>query len=228
MTENTGNQPLESKRLRVDIFSDIACPWCFIGKRRFEHGVEAFEYSENVDVFWHAYQLDPSLPDNYEGSEAQYLSAMKGIDQSQVQQMLEHVTAQAAAEGLKYDFDNLKVANSFTALRVLEYAKQHGAGNEMKEALLSAHFEKGLNTGDTPTLLEIAESLGLDTKELATQLEAGAFAEDVKADISQAQQIGVTGVPFFVLDGKYGISGAQPAEVFANALTEVYAEKVNA
>lgn len=228
MTENTGNQTLESKRLRVDIFSDIACPWCFIGKRRFEQGVETFEYSENVDVFWHAYQLDPSLPDNYEGSEAQYLSAMKGIDQSQVQQMLEHVTAQAASEGLKYDFDNLKVANSFTALRVLEYAKQHGAGNEMKEALLSAHFEKGLNTGDTPTLLEIAESLGLDTKELATQLEAGAFAEDVKADISQAQQIGVTGVPFFVLDGKYGISGAQPAEVFANALTEVYAEKVNA
>lgn len=228
MSENTGNQPLESKRLRVDIFSDIACPWCFIGKRRFEQGVEAFEYSENVDVFWHAYQLDPSLPDNYEGSEAQYLSAMKGLDQSQVQQMLEHVTAQAASEGLKYDFENLKVANSFTALRVLEYAKQHGAGNEMKEALLSAHFEKGLNTGDTSTLLEIAGSLGLDTKELATQLEAGAFAEDVKADISQAQQIGVTGVPFFILDGKYGISGAQPAEVFANALTEVYAEKANA
>lgn len=227
MSENTGHQPLESKRLRVDIFSDIACPWCFIGKRRFEKGVEAFEFSNNVDVFWHAYQLDPSLPDSYDGSEADYLSAMKGLDQSQVQQMLEHVTAQAASEGLSYDLANLKVANSFTALRVLEYAKRHDAGNEMKEALLSAHFEKGLDTGDTQTLLEIAESLGLNAKDLAAQLEAGAFADDVKADISQAQQIGVTGVPFFILDGKYGISGAQPAEVFTNALNEVYAESVD-
>lgn len=139
MSENTATQSTENKRIRVDIFSDIACPWCFIGKRRFEKGVEAFEYSQNVDVFWHAYQLDPSLPDSYDGSEAEYLSTMKGMDQDQVLQMLDHVTAQAAGEGLDYDFANLKVANSFTALRVLEYAKQHGAGNEMKEALLSAH-----------------------------------------------------------------------------------------
>lgn len=228
MSENTGEQPTDSKRLRVDIFSDIACPWCFIGKRRFEKGVEAFEFSDNVDVFWHAYQLDPTLPDNYDGSEAEYLSKMKGMDRAQVQQMLEHVTAQAAGEGLNYDFENLKPANSFTALRVLEYAKQKGAGNEMKEALLSAHFEKGLNTGDTQTLLEIAETLGLDAKDLATRLDAGAFAEEVNADIAQAQQIGVTGVPFFVIDGKYGVSGAQPAEVFTNVLSEVYAESANA
>ncbi|WP_334121135.1 MULTISPECIES: DsbA family oxidoreductase [Glutamicibacter] len=226
MSEISGEQPTESKRLRVDIFSDIACPWCFIGKRRFEKGVEAFEFSQNIDVYWHAYQLDPSLPDNYDGSEAEYLSKMKGLDQAQVQQMLQHVTAQAAEEGLKYDFENLKVANSFTALRVLEFAKQHGAGDEMKEALLSAHFEKGLNTGELSTLLEIADSLGLNTQELSKQLESGAYTDEVNADISQAQQLGITGVPFFVLDGKYGISGAQPAEVFANALTQVYAENV--
>jgi len=228
MSEIIGEQPAESKRLRVDIFSDIACPWCFIGKRRFEQGVESFEYSQNVDVYWHAYQLDPSLPDNYDGSEAEYLSKMKGLDQSQVQQMLQHVTAQAAEEGLAYDFENLKVANSFTALRVLEYAKQHGAGNEMKELLLSAHFEKGLDTGNVQTLLELAGSLGLDAQELGAQIEAGAYAEEVNADISQAQQLGISGVPFFVLDGKYGISGAQPAEVFSNALTQVYAENVQA
>lgn len=226
MSENTASQSLEDKRVRVDIFSDIACPWCYIGKRRFEQGVEAFAYPQNVDVYWHAYQLDPSLPENYEGSEAEYLSKMKGLGQEQVAQMLGHVTEQAAGEGLEYDFANLKVANSFTALRVLEYAKQQGAGSAMKEALLSAHFEKGMNTGDRETLLQLAASLGLDADELRTQLDAGAYAEEVNADIAQAQQLGISGVPFFVIDGKYGISGAQPAEVFANALAQVHAGTV--
>lgn len=226
MSENTAAPSLEEKRIRVDIYSDIACPWCFIGKRRFERGVEAFEYSQNVDVYWHSYQLDPSLPENYDGSEAEYLSKMKGLGQEQVSQMLDHVTAQAAGEGLDYDFANLKVANSFTALRVLEYAKQHGAGSEMKEALLSAHFEKGLDTGDEETLLQLAGSLGLDTGELRADLASGAYAEEVNADIAQARELGISGVPFFIIDGKYGISGAQPAEVFANALTQVHSGNV--
>ncbi|MEV7639526.1 MULTISPECIES: DsbA family oxidoreductase [Actinomycetes] len=226
MSENTAVQSPEDKRIRVDIFSDIACPWCFIGKRRFERGVEAFEYSQNVDVYWHSYQLDPSLPGNYDGSEAEYLSQMKGLGQEQVAQMLDHVTAQAAAEGLNYDFANLKVANSFTALRVLEYAKKHGAGNEMKEALLSAHFEKGLNTGDLETLLELAGTLGLDTGELRAKLSSGSYVEEVNADIVQARELGISGVPFFIIDGKYGISGAQPAEVFANALAQVHSGDV--
>lgn len=226
MSENTAVQSPEDKRIRVDIFSDIACPWCFIGKRRFERGVEAFEYSQNVDVYWHSYQLDPSLPENYDGSEAEYLSKMKGLGQEQVAQMLDHVTAQAAAEGLNYDFANLKVANSFTALRVLEYAKKHGAGNEMKEALLSAHFEKGLNTGDQETLLELAGTLGLDTGELRAKLSSGSYVEEVNADIVQARELGISGVPFFIIDGKYGISGAQPAEVLANALAQVHSGEV--
>ena len=226
MSENTAAQSLQDKRIRVDIFSDIACPWCFIGKRRFEQGVEAFEYSDNVDVYWHSYQLDPSLPQNYDGSEAEYLSKMKGLGQEQVSQMLDHVTAQAAGEGLDYDFANLKVANSFTALRVLEHAKQHGAGSEMKEALLSAHFEKGLNTGDEETLLKLAGTLGLDAEELRAKLASGAYAEEVNADIAQARELGISGVPFFIIDGKYGISGAQPAEVFADALAQVHSGDV--
>lgn len=226
MSENTAAQSLQDKRIRVDIFSDIACPWCFIGKRRFEQGVEAFEYSDNVDVYWHSYQLDPSLPQNYDGSEAEYLSKMKGLGQEQVSQMLDHVTAQAAGEGLDYDFANLKVANSFTALRVLEHAKQHGAGSEMKEALLSAHFEKGLNTGDEETLLQLAGTLGLDAEELRAKLASGAYVEEVNADIAQARELGISGVPFFIIDGKYGISGAQPAEVFADALAQVHSGDV--
>lgn len=222
MSETTENQ-----RLRVDIFSDIACPWCFIGKRRFESGAKAAGLDGDIDVYWHAYQLDPSLPEHYDGSEHDYLAKAKGMAPEQVSAMMEHVTAQAASEGLKYDFKNLVVANSFTALRVLEHAKQCGLGNEMKEALLSAHFEKGLDTGDAEILLQLAAQIGLDAVELRSELDAGNYTKEVENDIAQARQIGVTGVPFFILDGKYAISGAQPAEVFADALTQVHAE-VNA
>ena len=213
-----------AQRLRVDIFSDIACPWCFIGKRRFEKGLQDSGLQDSVDVVWHAYQLDPSLPEKFEGDELEYLVKTKGMDPAQLEVMLKHVTEQAESEGLNYDFENLKVANSFTALRVLEFAKQQGMGNEMKEALLSAHFEQGLNTGDKQTLLQLTEKLGLDAVQLEADLAAGKYTDEVNNDIAQARQIGVTGVPFFILQGKYGISGAQPAELFANALSQVHAE----
>lgn len=216
------DQTMSEKRVRVDIWSDIACPWCFIGKRRFEEGVAQFEHSENVDVYWHAYQLDPSLPEKFDGDEVQYLSQMKGMDPEQVKGMLAHVTEQAAGEGLKYDFAALKPANSFTALRLLEHAKQHELGNEMKELLLSAHFERGLDTGDREVLIGLGIQLGLPEAEVRTVLEADTYTDEVNADIAQARQLGISGVPFFVIDGKYGISGAQPAQAFTNALTQVH------
>lgn len=215
---------MSEKRVRVDIWSDIACPWCFIGKRRFEKGVEEFEFSDNVDVYWHAYQLDPSLPEHYDGDEVQYLSQVKGMDPEQVKGMLEHVTEQAAGEGLNYRFDQLRPANSFTALRVLEQAKTESKGSEMKETLLSAHFERGLDTGDRQVLAKLATEVGLDEAATAETLNSQKYAEEVNADIEQARQLGISGVPFFVIDGKYGISGAQPAEAFTNALTQVHAE----
>ncbi|MGO2030108.1 DsbA family oxidoreductase [Glutamicibacter bergerei] len=215
---------MSEKRVRVDIWSDIACPWCFIGKRRFEKGVEEFEFSDNVDVYWHAYQLDPSLPEHYDGDEVQYLSQVKGMDPEQVKGMLEHVTEQAAGEGLNYRFDQLRPANSFTALRVLEQAKTESKGSEMKETLLSAHFERGLDTGDRQVLAKLATEVGLDEAATAETLNSQKYAEEVNADIEQARQLGISGVPFFVIDGKYGISGAQPAEAFTNALAQVHAE----
>ncbi|MGO1726766.1 MAG: DsbA family oxidoreductase [Glutamicibacter ardleyensis] len=215
---------MSEKRVRVDIWSDIACPWCFIGKRRFEKGVEEFEFSDNVDVYWHAYQLDPSLPEHYDGDEVQYLSQVKGMDPEQVKGMMEHVTEQAAGEGLNYRFDQLRPANSFTALRVLEQAKTESKGSEMKETLLSAHFERGLDTGDRQVLAKLATEVGLDEAATAETLNSQKYAEEVNADIEQARQLGISGVPFFVIDGKYGISGAQPAEAFTNALTQVHAE----
>ncbi|PRB69363.1 DsbA family oxidoreductase [Arthrobacter sp. MYb213] len=218
---------MSEKRVRVDIWSDIACPWCFIGKRRFEKGVEEFEFSDNVDVYWHAYQLDPSLPEHYDGDELQYLSQIKGMDPEQVKGMLEHVTEQAAGEGLNYRFDQLRPANSFTALRLLEQAKTESKGSEMKETLLSAHFERGLDTADRQVLAKLATQVGLDESATAQTLSTQKYAEEVNADIEQARQLGISGVPFFVIDGKYGISGAQPAEAFTNALTQVHAETVS-
>ncbi|MGJ9403801.1 DsbA family oxidoreductase [Arthrobacter sp. KK5.5] len=214
------NQP----RLTVDIWSDIACPWCYIGKRRFETALAGLPFRDQVDVVWHSYQLDPSLPERYEGTETEYLSTIKGLPAAQVTRMLEHVTGQAAGEGLAYDFGNLKVANSFTAHRLLHLAKENGRGDEVKEALLSAHFEKGLDTGDRGTLLSLATEAGLTEAEVARVLDGDGYRDAVEADFAQARALGITGVPFFVLDMKYGISGAQPAEAFAEALTTAWGE----
>ncbi len=211
-------------RLSVDIFSDIACPWCFIGKRRFEKAVEALPFGEKIDVKWHAFQLDPSLPDHYEGSELDYLVKAKGMPADQVAGMIQHVTGQAAAEGLNYDFEALRPANSFTALRLLALAKDRNMGDAMKEALLSAHFEKGLDTGDKETLQRIADQVGLDSAETEEVLASDKYAAEVRADGTRAREMGVSGVPFFVLDNKYGISGAQPSEVFEQALSQVWKE----
>ncbi len=210
--------------LRVDIFSDIACPWCYIGKRRFERAVASLEFADQIQVHWHAYQLDPSLPEHYPGSEHEYLCQAKGMDPADVTRMMEHVTEQAAGEGLNYDFAALRPGNSFTALRLLAYAKTLGKGDQLKEALLSAHFERGLDTADVPTLASLAAENGLDAATVTELLGSTAYSDEVNADIDQARQLGINSVPFFVLEGKYGISGAQPSENFASALRQVHAE----
>lgn len=215
---------MTSPRLSVDIWSDISCPWCFIGKRRFEAALATVPFRDSVDVTWHSYQLDPSLPAHYDGTEFEYLSEKKGMDPDQVKQMLEHVAAQAAEEGLHYDFGNLKVANSFTAHRLLHLAAAHGVAGQVKEALLSAQFEQGLDTGEAAVLRRIGTAAGLAEEDVVGVVESDRYTAEVQADVAQARALGVTGVPFFVLDMKYGISGAQPAEVFAEALTTAWNE----
>lgn len=216
---------MTSPRLAVDIWSDIACPWCFIGKRRFESALATLEFRDQVDITWHSYQLDPSLPEHYDGTEAEYLARMKGMDPAQVSQMLSHVTTQAAGEGLDYDFEALRPANSFTAHRLLHLAAEHGKAGQLKELLLSAHFEQGLDTGSPEVLRALGEQAGLPGDAVVQVLESEQYREEVEADFAQARALGITGVPFFVLDMKYGISGAQPAELFAEALTTAWQEK---
>ncbi|MCG2623375.1 DsbA family oxidoreductase [Arthrobacter sp. I2-34] len=211
--------------MKVEIWSDIACPWCYIGKRRFETALGNFEHRDGIEVEWRSYQLDPTLPEHYDGTETEYLSQIKGMPQAQVRQMFDHVTAQAAGEGLDYDFDKIVVANSFTAHRFLHLAKEHGLMDQAKEALLSGHFEHGEDIGSIDYLARAGAALGLDEAEIREALQGNRFADEVRADIAEARALGVTGVPFFVLDRKYGISGAQPAEVFSQALAQAWAER---
>ncbi|WP_166970932.1 DsbA family oxidoreductase [Brevibacterium atlanticum] len=210
--------------MKIEIWSDIACPWCYIGKRRFETALDAFAHKDSVDVSWRSFQLDPSLPEHFDGTETEYLSQMKGMPPEQVRQMFDHVTQQAAGEGLDYDFDAIVVANSFTAHRFLHFAHSHGLMPEAKEALLSGHFEQGRDIGDISYLAEVASTLGLDAEETRRVLDSDEYTKEVRADIAEARQLGANGVPFFVIDRKYGISGAQPAAAFSQALETAWDE----
>ncbi|KGN33697.1 DSBA oxidoreductase [Knoellia sinensis KCTC 19936] len=210
--------------MKVDIWSDIACPWCYIGKRRFESALEQFPHKDSVEVTWHSYQLDPSLPEHYDGSEIDYLATRKGMPRDRVKQMFDHVTEVAAGEGLAYDFDSVVVANSLRGHELIHFAATKGRQDEAKEALLSAHFEHGEDIGDVDTLVRIGESIGLDADEVRSALAAGTHAQAVQDDIAAAGRYGISGVPFFVIDEKYGVSGAQPAEAFTQVLDQVWRE----
>ncbi len=210
--------------MKVDIWSDIACPWCFIGKRRFEAGLADFGHRDQVEVTWHSYQLDPSIPERYDGTELDYLAKRKGMDPDQVRRMLATVEDAARGEGLNYDFEHLVVANSYPAHELLHLAKARGVADAVKEALLSAHFEKAQDTSDREVLVRIGTEAGLDADEIRAALDEGRYREAVRADISQAAALGISGVPFFVIDGRYGVSGAQPAELFTRALTTAWDE----
>ncbi|MCO1337482.1 disulfide bond formation protein DsbA [Kocuria polaris] len=210
--------------MKVDIWSDVACPWCYIGKRRFESALRSVPFENQIDIVWHSYQLDPDLPAHYAGSELDYLAERKGMARDQVAQMFSHVATQAAAEGLDFDFATLKVANTFTAHRVLHLADEHGRAGELKEAMLSAHFERGVDIGDRDELIALATGVGVERDDVVRVLDSDEHAGSVREDAAAARRLGITGVPFFVLGDKYGISGAQPAETFTRALEQAYGE----
>jgi predicted DsbA family dithiol-disulfide isomerase len=209
--------------IKVDIWSDVQCPWCYIGKRKFEAGVERF--GGEVEVEYHSFELSPDTPVDYEGTTRDYLSARKGLPAADVDRMLEHVAGIARSVGLDYDFDAVHQTNTVLAHQLLHHAKARGLQLQMKERLLRAYFVQGRHVGRVADLVELAAEVGLDRDETLRALESGEHLAAVKADVAQAQAYGITGVPFFVIDGRYGVSGAQDAEVFAQALTQVAAER---
>ena len=221
--------------VKVDIWSDIACPWCFIGKRRFEKGLALFQAARaaedaedagatEVVAELHSFELAPDSPTDTAISAVEYLSQRKGMAREQVEQMLAHVTELAAAEGLSYDFDSVAQTRTLRAHELLHLAKQHGKQLEVAEALFSAFFEQGRNVGDLEVLADIAQAAGLDRAETIEALTDGRYRADVDADMEQARAYGISGVPFFVIDGRYGVSGAQSPETFAAALTQAAAD----
>jgi predicted DsbA family dithiol-disulfide isomerase len=210
--------------MKIEIWSDVACPWCYIGKRRFETALAAFPHRESVDVTWRSYQLDPTVPDHYDGTELDYLSTRKGMAPDQVSQMFEHVAAQAKGEGLNYRFDDVVVANSFTAHRLIHLAAAHGKQDAAKERLLSDHFEHGKDIGSREYLTSLGRDLGIDDGEVSELFSTDKYADDVRHDFAEARALGITGVPFFVIDRKFGLSGAQPSDTFTAALEQAWQE----
>jgi predicted DsbA family dithiol-disulfide isomerase len=201
----------------------VQCPWCYIGKRKFEAGVAAF--GRPVEIEYHSFELSPDTPVDFGGSPIDYLSQRKGIPVNQVHEMLDRVTGIAAEVGLDYHYDVIHQTNTRKAHEVLHFAKAHGKQVEMKERLLKGYFIEGAHVGRLDQLADMAAEIGLDRTDVLRSLEAGEYAEAVEADVQQAQAFGIQGVPFYVIDGKYGISGAQPAEAFTGALEQALNER---
>ena len=212
-----------SEPIKVDIWSDVQCPWCYIGKRKFEAGVADFD--GEVEVEYHSFELAPDTPVDFDGTPVDYLSQRKGIPLDQVEQMLERVTGIAADVGLDYHYDDVHQTNTIKAHELLHYAKSQGRQIDMKERLLKAYFVDGRHVGRIEDLADLAAEIGLDRAEAVAVLTDSRFNADVKADVAQAQAYGIQGVPFFVIDGKYGVSGAQDATAFTNMLEQVQSEK---
>jgi predicted DsbA family dithiol-disulfide isomerase len=214
-----------SEHVKIDVWSDVACPWCFVGKRRFEAGVASLGPDVEVEVEYHSFELAPDTPVDFEGSEVDFLAGHKGMPAAQVEQMLGQMTQVAAGEGLAYDFDALQHTNTRKAHELLHLAKAHGVQAAMKERLLSAYFEQGRHVGRVEDLADLAAEVGLDRDTVVKELEAGTYADAVQADVDQAMRYGIGGVPFYVVDGRYGVSGAQSPETFAAAITRAVQER---
>ncbi len=212
-----------SEAIKVDIWSDVQCPWCYIGKRKFEAGAKRF--GGDVEVEYHSFELAPDTPVDFEGTPMDYLAQKRGIAPEQAEEMLARVSGIAESVGLDYHYDRVHQTNTVISHELIHFAKSKGRQLEMKERLLKAYFVNGEHVGRIPDLVEIAVELGYDRDEVTEALESHRFLADVKADVAQAQAYGINGVPFFVIDGKYGVSGAQEAETFANVLTQVASER---
>jgi predicted DsbA family dithiol-disulfide isomerase len=214
--------------VRIDIWSDVVCPWCYIGKRRLESALADFPHAERVEVVWHSYQLDPGAPAEPGESVAEHLGRKYGGGPAAGAQMIDRVEAVVAEEGLIYRLHQAQRANTVDAHRLLHLALHEGGPEtqgRLKEALLAAYFTEARNVADHATLREAATTVGLDTLRVDEVLAGVEYAADVQADIDRAQGYGASGVPFFVIDGRYGVSGAQPADVFRQVLDRAWAER---
>ncbi|TCD00512.1 DsbA family oxidoreductase [Pedobacter psychroterrae] len=211
--------------MKVDIWSDVRCPFCYIGKRKFETALAQFEHQEQVEVEWHSFELDPNAETVPGANPASHLADKYGKPLEWAEEMQANVTQTAAEVGLTFNLDKSVVANSFDAHRLIQLAKTEGLGDEIEEQLFIAHFTDGKNIADHQTLIEIGISIGLEELTLRKMLNGTDFTDEVRYDEQTAQNIGVRGVPFFVLNQKLGVSGAQAPETFLSALQQAWKEQ---
>jgi predicted DsbA family dithiol-disulfide isomerase len=207
--------------VKIEIWSDVVCPWCYIGKRRLERALRDFDAADQVEVTWRSFQLNPDFPRGTAVPTPDYLASRFG---PQAQEMTGRVALLGAGEGLDLRFANTLTVNTFDAHRVLHLAADAGLAGEVKERLLHAHFTEGADLSDHETLARLAGETGVPPDRVRAMLASDEYADAVRADSNEARALGANGVPFFVIDRKYGISGAQPAEVFLQALQRAQAE----
>lgn len=208
--------------MKIEIWSDIMCPFCYIGKRKFEKALEQFDHKDQVEISWKSFQLNPDMKTDPAKSINEYLAEAKGWSIEQAKEMNGRVTQMAKGVGLAYDFDKAVVANSFDAHRLIQLAKTKNKGDLAEEHLFKAYFTEGKNIADHSTLMEIGVSIGLNAEDVKQMLEGNKYAQNVKEDIDESQQIGVRGVPFFVFNRKYAVSGAQESDTFLEVLQKAW------
>jgi predicted DsbA family dithiol-disulfide isomerase len=208
------------KGVNVEIWSDIACPWCAVGKRRFEKALAAFEHRDDVTVTWRAFELDPEAPAERPGNRDEHLAEKYGTSVEQAREMHERMTETAAGEGLDFRFDKARSANTFDAHRMVHLAAAHGRQEAMKERLLLAHFSEGELISDHATLKRLALEAGLPEDEIDDTLTTDRFADDVREDEATARALGIRAVPTFVVDRRIALSGAQPPEILGQLLAK--------
>ncbi|BCB03843.1 DsbA family oxidoreductase [Bacillus sp. KH172YL63] len=211
--------------MKIEIWSDYVCPFCYIGKRRLEEALNQFAHRDQVEISYKSFELDPNAPVDTNENIYEILSKKYGTSLQQAKTMAEGVAGQAAAAGLDFRFDSNVPTNTFDAHRLTKYAGTKGKEAELTEILLHAHFTLSQHIGDRKTLSELAAQAGLDAREAALLLESEEFSEEVRKDEEEARQIGVQGVPFFVINRKYAVSGAQPSDVFLNSIKKVWEEE---
>lgn len=212
--------------ITVDIWADFACPWCFIGKRRFEKAASQFK-SAPVEVKYHSFELAPDTPPEFTGTQKEFMAETRGMQGPDVETMFDRVSALATAEGLEIDFDAVPQANTNLAHQLAHFANSQGKQTELVEALFSAHFEQERRLSSLDELVAVAGEAGLDEAGARAALETGVYAGSVAEDIEQAQAYGINSVPFFVFNNKYGVAGAQESAALLEVLEQVHAESLD-
>jgi len=206
--------------MRIEIWSDIICPWCYIGKRRFEQALAQFGSHKNINVIWRSFELDPKAPPRHPGTLEEMLARKYGVNPQQAAEMNARVTGVAREIGLEFNLASARPGNTLDAHRLLHFATSRQLGESATECLMHAYFSESLSVGDRATLAQLAPQFGIAESDALAMLHSDAYCDTVRADEARAAELGITGVPFFIFNEKFGISGAQPVEVFAKALQQ--------